>query len=86
MLKSLQSPLEQPQERPNLNMTKLLLQSGLLNMQIELWVLHLTPGFLPLNLNKKIRMFKLSLFLKAVFSPKTEHKYQVPTFGTYALC
>jgi len=52
MLKSLQSPLEQPQERPNLNMTKLLLQSGLLNMQIELWVLHLTPGFLPLNLNK----------------------------------
>lgn len=52
MLKSLQSPLEQPQERPNLNMTKLLLQSGLLNMQIELWGLHLTPGFLPLNLNK----------------------------------
>ena len=52
MLKSLQSPLEQPQERPNLNMTKVLLQSGLLNMQIELWVLHLTPGFLPLNLNK----------------------------------
>lgn len=52
MLKRLQSPLEQPQERPNLNMTKLLLQSGLLNMQIELWVLHLTPGFLPLNLNK----------------------------------
>lgn len=26
-------------------MTKLLLQSELLNMQIELWVLHLTPGF-----------------------------------------
>lgn len=52
MLKSLQSPLEGPQERPNLNMTKLLLQSGLLNMQIELWGLHLTPGFLPLNLNK----------------------------------
>jgi len=26
-------------------MTKLLLQSELLNMQIELWVLHLTPPF-----------------------------------------
>lgn len=65
-------------------MTELLLQSELLNMQIELWVLHLTPGFLPLNLNKFSIYMANKDFSSEIISKNSVHSQgwtQVPNFG-----